>query len=64
MAREHEAYRDNYEALIEFFGHGKQLLHASDVAKFCGIHPRTAAKRFDIPKGGIMMATLARKMCH
>lgn len=63
MAKEHEAYRDNYEALLEFFGRNKQLLYAKDVSQFCGVCPRTAALRFDIPRGGITMATLARKMC-
>lgn len=64
MPREHEAYRDNYEALIAFFGKGKQLLKAKDVGAFCGCNYRTAAKRFDIPSGGITMATLARRMCR
>lgn len=64
MAREHEAYRDNYEALIEYFGRNKQLLYAKDVSEFCGCDPRTAANRFEIPRGGITMATLARRMCR
>lgn len=63
MAREHAAYRDNYEALILYFGRNKQLLFAKDVGAFCGCDYRTAAKRFEIPKEGITMATLARKMC-
>lgn len=64
MARENESYRDNYEALLAFFGRNKQLLYAKDVSLFCGCCPRTAAIRFDIPKGGITMATLARRMCR
>lgn len=62
MPREFAAYRDNYAALIEYFGRTKQLLTAKDVATFCGCNYRTAAKRFNIPRGGITMATLAREM--
>ena len=64
MAREYEAYRDNYEALISYFGRCHNLLTATDVAKFCGKHPRTVRKHYNIPKHGITMATLARKMCR
>lgn len=62
--REHEAYRDNYEALLEYFGRDKQWLKSKDVGQFCGCDPRTAARRFDIPIAGISMATLARRMCQ
>ena len=63
MPREHEDFRDNYEKLSEFFGE-KRLLSRADVARYCGRDYRTGMKRFDIPKDGIMMATLARQMCH
>jgi hypothetical protein len=62
--REHEAYRDNYASLLEYFGRDRQLLSIKDVAKYCGRDPRTVAKLYSIPKHGITMPTLARKMCH
>lgn len=62
--REREGYRDVLAALREYFGPDHNLLKASDVAKFCGCDPRTAVKRFDIPKGGIMLPILARRMCQ
>ena len=63
MPREHEAYRDNLESLIEYFGRNHNLLSAANVARYCGRDPRTVAKYYDIPKQGISIPTLARKMC-
>lgn len=61
--REHEAYRDNYEALLQYFGN-KRLLTASDVAAYCGRDRRSVKALYDIPKSGITIPTLARKMCQ
>lgn len=61
--REHEAYRDNLESLLEFFGN-KRLLTASDVAEYCGRDRRFVKQLYDIPRTGITVNTLARKMCQ
>ncbi len=63
MAREKPEYRDNYEALREFFP-DKMLLCAKDVASYCGCDPRTARSRYDISRDGITIPTLARRMCQ
>lgn len=62
--RERDGYRDVLADLREYFGTEHNLLSAKDVAKYCGIDPRTAAKRYDIPKTGILMVNLARRMCQ
>lgn len=59
--RETEAYRDNYESLVSFFGQ-KRLLTASDVAEYCGRDRRLVKRLYDIPKSGITVSTLARRM--
>lgn len=59
--RETEAYRDNYESLIAYFGQ-KRLLTVSDVAEYCGRDRRFVKDLYDIPRGGITVPTLARKM--
>ena len=64
MAREHESYRDNLEALLSYFGRDHNLVSASEVAKYCGCCARTAAKIYEIPKHGITLPTLARRMCR
>lgn len=61
--KEHEAYRDNLESLLEFFGN-KRLLTASDVAEYCGRDRRFVKQLYDIPRTGITVNTLARKMCQ
>lgn len=63
MPREHEAYRDNLEALREYFL-PKRLVTVSDVAKYLGCDRQTAAKRFNISKNGITLETLARALCN
>ena len=60
--RETEAYRDNYESLLAYFGN-KRLVTAVDVAQYTGRDRRFVARLYDIPKGGITVPTLARKMC-
>lgn len=60
--REHEAYRDNLEALMEHFGN-KRLLTATDVAEYCGRDRRFIKELYGIPRTGITIQTLARKMC-
>lgn len=62
--REREGYRDVLADLKEYFGPDHNSLTAKDVARYCGIDSRTAAKRFSIPKDGIMMVILARRMCQ
>ncbi len=64
MARENESYRDNLEQLISYFGKDHNLLTAAEVAKFCGKCPRTVSTIYEIPRHGITMATLARRMCR
>lgn len=61
--REHESYRDNYESLLSYFGRDHNLLTISDVAKYCDRDPRTVVRLYDIPKHGITIPTLARRMC-
>lgn len=61
MARELEGYRDCLEDLCDYFG-GKRLLYPADVAKYLGVDPRTAKARYDIPKDGIVLPMLARRM--
>lgn len=63
MSRELEAYRDNFEALKEYFG-GKMLLTAKEVGEYCGIDFRTAQRRFGITRDGITIPTLARRMAR
>ena len=59
--KEPEAYRDNYEALLSFFG-GRMLLSQKDVAEYCGKDRRTVARLYCIGKDGITVPTLARRM--
>ena len=63
MPREHEAYRDNLEALLSYFG-DKRLVTISDVARYTGCDRRTGAKLNNIQKEGITLPTLARRMCR
>jgi hypothetical protein len=63
MPREHEAYRDNYEALLEHFGRGHAHLSQKDVSDYLGLDPRTVRKIYGVDKSGIALPTLARKMC-
>ena len=62
--REREGYREILADLREHFGPNHNLLTAKDVALYCGCDTRTAVKRYDIPKGGILMINLARRMCQ
>ena len=62
MPREKEGYRDNMEALLEYFG-DRRLLSIADVAKYCGRDRRFVIKRFGLDKNGIMLPVLARRMC-
>jgi len=61
--RELPEYRDNYESLLAFFGN-KRLLTASDVAQYTGRDWRFVKNLYDIPKTGITIPTLARRMCR
>ncbi|MBR3008360.1 MAG: hypothetical protein IKI35_05625 [Stomatobaculum sp.] len=62
MPREKPEYRDNYEALREF-SNGRMMLTAAEVARYLGRDPRTVKKLYDIPREGITIPTLARRMC-
>lgn len=62
MPREHEAYRDNLEALREYFL-PKRLVNISDVARYLGCDRQTVTKRFNIGKNGVTLETLARALC-
>ena len=64
MAREHDAYRDNYEALIKHFGHCHNHLSQKEVAEFMGLDRRTVLSRYGVDKHGVTMPTLARRMCR
>jgi hypothetical protein len=63
---ETEAYRNQLADIQKFFtdeqGRVKRLLNASDVGRYCMIHPQTAKKRFGITKLGITTIELARKL--
>ena len=61
--REKVDYRDNYEALLEYFGRDHNLLTIKDVAKFCGRNERTVVSLYNLSRNGITIASLARKMC-
>jgi len=61
--KEPEAYRDNYESLLAFFGN-KRLLTAQDVAAYTGRDRRFVANLYGIPRSGITIPTLARRMCR
>ena len=63
MPREPLAYRDVLEGLLSFFD-GKRRLTAVDVARHDGCDRRTAQKRYAIPKDGIEIYVLARRMCQ
>ena len=64
MAREHESYRDNYEALLTYFGRDHMLLTAREVGRYCGKDARTVSGIYNISKHGITIPTLARRMCN
>lgn len=59
--KEPESYRDNYEALLNYFG-GRMLLTQKDVAEYCRKDRRTVARLYCIGKDGITLPTLARRM--
>ena len=59
--REKEGYRDHLESLEKHFN--KHWVRAVEVGYYCGMDYRTAKKMFDIPKEGISIETLARRMC-
>ena len=62
MPREHEAYRDNLEALREYFL-PKRLVNISDVARYLGCDRKTAIKRTGIDKNGMTIEELASALC-
>ena len=62
MAREKEAFRDNLQRLKEAFPN-KEILNASEVARWAGMSRETVIKHYGIEKNkGISVATLARKL--
>ena len=63
MPREHEEYRDNLADLIKFF-EGKRLITGVEAAKYLGVTPKTARKRYGITADGITLASLARRLCR
>lgn len=63
MPRERPEYRDNYEALLQYSG-GRMMLTTAEVARYLGKDPRTVKKLYNIPKVGITIPTLARRMCE
>ena len=63
MPREDEADRDNLEQLYKYFL-PRRLIYLSDVARYLGCHRNTAAKRYNVPKEGITLETLARRLCR
>ena len=50
------------EDLLTFFN-GRRLLYQRDVAEYLGCCPRTAAKLYNIPREGITIPLLARRIC-
>lgn len=62
MSRERITYRDNLEALSEYFGN-RRVLTLRDVSNYTGRDPRWCKKTYGIdPKQGISVPTLARKL--
>lgn len=59
MSREKEAYRDNLELLIEFFG-DKKVLTIKDVCRYTKHCYRYCIKHYPFKNGEISIATLAR----
>lgn len=60
---EDKDYRNVLADLRGFFN-GGSIVTASDVAAYTGLCRQTAAKRYDIPRSGIALPILARKMCE
>ena len=60
---EYAEYRLVYQSLKEHFGKG--WLSVIEIAEYDGCDPRTAKKRYSIPKGakGIDIAVLAKRKC-
>lgn len=58
---ENPAYRDNLEMLYERFP-DKPILTLKDVSDWMGRDPRTVKKLYGVGRGGISVATLARKL--
>lgn len=62
MPREKEAYRDNFEDLLNFFD-GKRVLTITDVCNYTRHSYRWVKKRYPFTKqGDISVATLARAL--
>ena len=59
MPREPESYRDNIERIKIMFP-DKELLKPGYVAKFTGYSVRTLHRKFNMSKGYISVAALAR----
>lgn len=65
MPREREEFRDQLESIISAYP-DKECLSIRDVAKYCGITEKTAAKRFPFVGSGvgkhITRTVLARRL--
>lgn len=62
MPREKEAYRDNFEDLLQYF-EGRRVLTVSDVARYTGHSYKWVKKKYPFDKtGDISIATLARAL--
>lgn len=60
---EDKDYRNVLADLRSFFDN-RGIVTASDVAAYSGLCRQTAAKRFEIPRNGIALPILARKICE
>ena len=59
--RHKDEYYDNLAAIKAYFG-DKKLITQTDAGEYLKIARQTAAKRFDIPAGGITQESFARRL--
>lgn len=59
---EKESYRDILESVLEFTG-GGHVLSVQSVARFAGIDPRTAKRRYPFNGTSITAEALSRSLC-
>ena len=64
MAREHPAYRDNVEDLLEFF-QGKRVLTQTDLCRYSGRTPKWVKAHYGVGNHEtIGYRTFARMLCE
>lgn len=67
MPREHPAYRDNLESILNFlrekYHDNRHLLSISDVQEYSGRSYKFVRGYFNVGKIGITAESFARKLC-